>query len=105
MARRITSIAPAYRDTGGLRAQDNVDLDVFIGSGDRVEIRQDRVEIRQDRVEIRQDRVEIRQGTPSPFFSGREAEIQAFDRTLFHFGRGSREKFTNESSLRATTAL
>ena len=91
MARRITRIAPAYRDTGGLRAQDNVDLDVFIGSGDRVE--------------IRQDRVEIRQGTPSPFFSGREAEIQAFDRTLFHFGRGSREKFTNESSLRATTAL
>lgn len=74
MARRITRIAPAYRDTGGLRAQDNVDLDVFIGSGDRVE---------------------IRQGTPSPFFSGREAEIQAFYRTLFHFGRGSRENLTH----------
>ena len=68
-----TGRAPLYQDDGKLRPQDNVDVECFIGSGDRAE---------------------VGDGTPQPFFSGREREVGAFFETLFHFGRGHRENLT-----------
>ena len=73
MTGRVGDIAPAYLDTGKLRPQDDVDLDVFIDSGDRAI---------------------VADGVAQPFFSGRERELAAFYKTLFHFGRGYRENLT-----------
>ncbi len=73
MTGRVGNIAPVYLDTGRLRPQDDVDLDVFIDSGDRAI---------------------VGDGVAQPFFSGRERELAAFYKTLFHFGRGYRENLT-----------
>ena len=64
---------PTYVDTGEQRPQDIVDLDIFIESGDRAI---------------------VGEGEAPPFFSGRQLEVDAFWKTLFHFGRGFRENLT-----------
>ena len=65
--------APNYVDTGKQRPQDNVNLDVYIESGDRAV---------------------VGEGEAQPFFSGRQLEVDAFWKTLIHFGRGVRENLT-----------
>ena len=73
MDENSTSPLSTYVDTGEQRPQDNVSLDDYIESGDRAV---------------------VGEGEAQPFFSGRQPEVDAFWKTLFHYGRGFRENLT-----------